>query len=273
MNNFKLSKLVRFSGSRVLFALVLGLFLVMSGCEKKDDNSGAPQLPPLESMVMDFSEFNPQQKSTTEIDTTYFNWAVAASIVVTWNAFIVDTLAIPVVAFTESFNHIAVKDTNDTWKWTYTVTVADVNYTAELYGKIVGTNVSWKMYVSQEGGFSKFLWFEGLCDIARTAGTWTLYENPRSPNKVLSIVWTKDWSNGTGDITYTNIRSNDAGNGDYIQYGITSDTDFDAFYDIYDYSKTNLVNINYNRETHNGSICLNGTCYCWDELLQDITCP
>ena len=272
MSAFKLMKRLHSSGSKVLLASVLTLLFVMSGCDKKDDNAGAPELPPLESMVMDISGFTSQQKSAAEINTS-FNWSVAALTVIAWNAFIVDTLAVPVVAFRESFNHAAVKDTNDTWKWSYTVSVASVNYTAELYGKIVGAGVDWKMYVSQEGGFSKFLWFEGKCDIARTRGTWTLYENPRNSNQVISIEWSKDWSKGTGNIKYTNVRPNDDGNGDYIQYGITADTDFDAFYEIYDNSKDNLVQIKYNRETHVGKINYAQAWHCWDELLQDITCP
>ncbi len=259
----------------MLIVLTLGLTLIFSGCEKKDNNdNNAPELPPLESMVMDFGAFTQQKSTENAVEAnTSLNWTVAALTVVGWNSFLIDTLAIPVAAFAESFNHAAVKDTNDTWKWSYSVSVNDVAYTAELYGKIVGTNVQWKMYVSQAGGFSKFLWFEGLCDISRTGGTWTLNENPGHPNEVIGIVWSKDWTKGTGDIKYMNVRPNNAGNGDYIQYGITDDTDFDAFYDIYDHSADNLVQIKYDRETHEGKIFYAQAWHCWDGALQDVTCP
>ena len=60
--------------------------------------------------------------------------------------------------------------------------------------------------------------------------------------------------------------------GDYIHYGITEDLVYDAFYDIYDNSADNLLKINYNTETREGSIYYNDLWHCWDNNLVDIDC-
>jgi hypothetical protein len=160
----------------------------------------------------------------------------------------------------------------NSWKWSYAVMVKSVTYTAELHADVSGTDVTWKMYISQQGGFSNFLWFKGTSDILRTHGNWTLYLGPLTNAEFLSIDWNHDWANNTGDIKYTNILSGSEGMDDYIHYGITEDSPFNVFYNIYDKSEDNLVEINYSTETKEGSIYYNDAWHCWDSSLADIDC-
>jgi len=248
------------------------LILAISGvsmlsCEK--DKKDAPELPPESAFVMDFSDFQDNQKSTP----TYANWTTAVVTVGVWNTILAVTLAVPVASYIEAFNHEPVRVDNNTWKWSYTVQVNAVNYTADLYADVFDADVNWEMYISQEGGFSNFLWYKGTCDILRTHGNWTLYVGPVSNNEFLEIEWTHDWETTTGDIRYTNVLASNEGIGDYIYAGITTDTPYNAFYDLYDNSKDNLVEINYNTVTREGNIYYDSLWHCWNTNLEDITCP
>jgi hypothetical protein len=266
-NKKSIAMIRRIWTSRYVF-MMLGICSVsILSCEK--DKKDAPELPPESAFVINFSDFQDNQKSTQ----TYANWTTAAITVGVWNTVLAVTLAVPVASYIEAFNHKPVRVDNNTWKWSYSVLVNSVNYTADLYADVLDTKVNWEMYISQEGGFSNFLWYKGTCDILRTHGTWTLYHGPASNKEFLEIEWNHDWEINTGDIRYTNILSPSEGNGDYIFAGLTNDTPYNTFYDIYDNSEDNLVKINYNTETKEGSIYYDSSWHCWNSSLQDIECP
>ncbi|MBN2275404.1 MAG: hypothetical protein JXR41_05945 [Bacteroidales bacterium] len=251
---------------RYFLTIMVILTLFTAGCEK--DKKDAPQLPPESAFLIDFSDFQDNSKSTQ----TYTNWTAAAVTVGVWNTVLTVTLAVPVAAYIEALKHEPVRVDNDSWKWSYTVTVNAIQYTADLFADVSGSNVAWEMYISQQGGFSNFLWFKGNSNILRTKGDWTLYQGPLTNAEFLSIDWNHDWEKNTADIKYTNILSGTDGMGDYIHYGITEDLVYDAFYDIYDNSADNLLKINYNTETREGSIYYNDLWHCWDNNLVDIDC-
>jgi hypothetical protein len=249
----------------ILGLAIIGVSSIIS-CEK--DKKDAPELPPESAFIIDLSDFM-NQKSTP----TYANWATAVGTVGFWNIILSATLAVPVASYVEAFNHEPVRVDNNTWKWSYTVEVDDINYTADLYADVFEAEVHWEMHISQEGGFSNFLWYKGTCDILRTHGNWTLYAGPANNTEFMEIEWNHDWENTTGDIRYTNVWTASPGIGDYIYAGITNDTPYNAFYDLYDDSKDNLVKINYNTVTREGSIYYDDLWHCWNSSLEDIECP
>jgi len=256
-------------------AISLMISLTISfGCEKEEKDK-APQLPPASSFVTDFSEFDQgaAKKSTEVIENNFVTAAVA---VVYMNSVLTVGLAIPVAAYAEAFNHDAMRVDNDTWEWTYDVIVEDITYTAVLTADVVGEMVNWEMRISQEEGFQDFLWYSGSCDILRTSGTWTLYNNPEDNQEVLTIDWNHDWELGTFDVTYTYVTESNY-YGSYIEYGLTEDTDYDAYYIIDDTAQVMTYVIHYNTETHAGKIeefvnedpVFEG---CWDSNLQNADC-
>ena len=242
--------------------------ITVSSCEKDKDND-APALPPESAFVINFSDFQQDAKSTL----TKANWTTAAVTVFFWNTVLVGTLAVPVATYVEAIKQPAVRIDNDEWKWSFSVTVGSVVYTAELYAKVIDTDVTWEMYVSQQGGFSNFLWYKGTCDILRTHGDWILYYGPGNNVEFLHIDWTHSYDNNTGEINYTNVTSGTDGFGDYIHYGVTTDTQYNVFYDLFDNSENKLVEIDYNSVTKAGSIYYDGLWHCWDSNLDDISCP
>ena len=61
------------------------------------------------------------------------------------------------------------------------------------------------MYISKEGFFEDFLWYTGESDFWATEGTWTLRKGPDQDVDLLLIEWSRNPSEGTGQVKYTNI--------------------------------------------------------------------
>jgi hypothetical protein len=254
--------------------LLTGLFLLViafNGCEK--DKEDKLQLPPESAFSIDLSPFAEQEKSTAEPEPgTYVNITVARIAVAFWNSVLKTVLAVPVYSYIKAFEYEPVRVSNDKWKWSYKVSVLGTIYTAELYGEVIGSEAEWKMYVSQQGGFSDFLMYDGRCNIQRTEGYWRLYENPLAPAEFMRIDWTYNWEEQTFSVKYTYTKEGDEDNGSYIDYGITTDTDYNAYYDLYSKPEDKYFIIRYNTTSHEGRIEYEGSLYCWDSQLKDIEC-
>ena len=83
-------------------------------------------------------------------------------------------LAIPVASFVESVKQTPVKQPDNSWVWTYSITVQGVTYTAELHGKYIDSGVRWDMYITRQDEYTDFLWYYGESDIDNTRGYWVL---------------------------------------------------------------------------------------------------
>ncbi len=260
-----------YNKTRKWFFVLLIPAIVFIGCEK--DKEDKLELPPESAFLIDLSPFTDQQKSTAEpIPGTRANFAIAAGTVTFWNVIIAGVVAIPAFAYVKAFEYEPVRVTNDKWKWGYSVSVLGNTYTAELFGEVVGAEVEWEMYVSQQGGFSEFLMFDGKCNVQRTEGYWRLYENPLAPAEFLRIDWIYNWEEQTGSVKYTYTKAGEETNGNYIEYGKTTDTDYDTYYYLYSKPEEKYFKIKYNTATHEGRIEYEGNWYCWDSQFYDVEC-
>lgn len=271
--NFKnMKKSIKIFGTLLMVAILTSA-IVLTSCKKKKENP--PAIPPQSTMLIDFSGF---QQTSKSIDTTSnSNWGQAAFTVGAWNIVISITLAIPVAAFTESFNHEPVQQTDGSWQWTYSVYRGFKIYTAKLNGKVDGNNVTWKMYLTLDNSFTDFLWFTGTSDISATAGQWVLNMSPQSPQPFLQIDWHRNTANNAADIKYLNVIPGGAENGGYIAYTLSTSTPYNATYDIYNKGQNNLTNIAWSTATKEGRIknpasYSDSNWHCWDSALQNITC-
>ena len=253
-------------------ALSLVFILLWTSCSKDDkvDPGTAPEIPPVSTMVMDFSNFQNDNGGRTA---TMLNWAQAALVAGVWNAVIAVNLAVPVAAFNASIHQTPTYDQdNKVWVWKFDYDFAGVTYTAELNGALITDGVDWKMYISRENGFQHFLWYSGQMNTGGTSGYWELNFSPENNVKYLHIDWEKT-GDGVGDIKYTNVNSGSDSNGSYIEYGNNADGDFDAFYNLYSAPDNSSIKIEWNTTTKAGHIQINdGPFKCWDENLQDTTC-
>ncbi|MEJ2637408.1 MAG: hypothetical protein P8184_19235 [Calditrichia bacterium] len=271
-----------------LIAVVsLALAFLNTGCDKNstDPKQTAPDLPPTASFVMDFSDFAvvnpspaaPQVSGQFDQTLTKQNWGWAAGNVGVWNTLITVGLAVPVAAFMESFKHEAVLQTDGSWVWSYSFTVLGIIHNAKLQAKVTDQQVQWDMYISKQDAYTDFHWYTGTSNLPPTHGTWTLYNSPDNPAPLLGIEWNRDAQTSTGDIKYTNIVPEGAENGGYIYYGVTQDTVYNAFYDIYNKGKDNTTNIRWNRTEKYGQVkdpqhFGDSEWHCWDSHLDDIAC-
>jgi hypothetical protein len=278
----------------VLVALAM-LNLTFVSCEKtKTDNP--PELPPLESMVYNFSDFqiaeNEAQMVTDNFKTagegTRWNYAYAWLNVAYFNVLLTGALAVPVTAFGNSFRHQAEFMGEATWQWSYTVDGFGGSYTARLVGTVRAEDVKWEMYLAHSGIINphpEFLWFEGTSDLDGMGGEWMLYHSYAFQEPLLSIDWQKSGAE-IGEIKYTYVREqndareDEAGTGGYIHAGRTG-SDLNAFYAIHVYDTNEQmfidVNIEWNTENYNGRVSSDiyqgGVWQCWDGMGYDTVCP
>lgn len=264
--------------TRTLFALATALLLifVFISCDK-DDKATQPDLPPIEALSMDFSDFTNFPDTTPDLKSAgyYTNFAFAFGSVSVWNFITAFTLAVPVATYAECLQHTPEYLGDNTWQWSFSVTILAIPYEARLKARRIDNETySAKMYVTKTGAFEDFLWFDGVVRYDRTHAEWTMYEYP-SNDAWLSVEWFKDWVADTSSIIYTNIRNGDNDYGGYITYGITDDMDFDAYYSIS--GSAGSIDIEWNTTTLAGRISSDiifddEAWHCWNENFANVTC-
>ena len=271
---------------KVLTLMLLTVFMVslLTGCKKKKGDP--PILPPEESFVIDFNNF----ESGKSADFSSFakgvensNWEFVVLVAGYFRTVIATTLIVPVASFNVAIDQTPTWLEEKTWQWSYSVSVASVTYKARLVGQIGTSDVTWKMYITREGtgGFSEFLWFEGTTTVdgtgTPTSGTWTLNESPTVTQPLLKIEWTKSGT-AMGTIKYTYQKTGSFKNS-FIEYGKISGT-YDSFYNISYYNGTAFseMDVEWSSTGYNGRVMCplwfgDSNWHCWNSNLANITCP
>jgi hypothetical protein len=264
--------------------IVLLLFSIVVSCEKDDSEGIAPELPPVETMAIDFTKFGSANKSTSQLRS---NWLYAAKTVGVWNVIIGTTFAVPVAAFKLAINHQPEKLNNLTWQWQYTVDGFTSQYSARLTGKLETAHVKWEMYVAKEGvdSFEEFLWFEGTSNTDGKSGQWILHHSSAFPEETIQIDWKKE-DVVVGEIMYTyirelnNQRQADEFKGSTLTYGL-QDAPFDIYVNVHAFnSQSQTFNdsyIEWNKTSYAGHVKAehyfnNTSWYCWDTQGYDTDC-
>lgn len=210
-------------------------FVLITGCEKDDET--APVIPPLETMVIDFSEFT---DSKSDINSkSYNNYGYSAITVGVWNLILSVTLVTPVTVFQHSFTKTPTYLGDRKWEWTYNITELAANYAVRLTGEIRTNDVKWEMYVTKTGvgAFSEFKWFEGTSNLDDNGGQWILYHSPQFQDPLLQIDWEKQ-NTEIGNIKYTYVRElNDNNQPDtfkdsYLEYGLQTGS-YNAYFTVH----------------------------------------
>lgn len=264
----------------ILFVIsIIGLIISCEDDKATNPQNQAPVIPPQSSMIINFEEF-PDTGSIEKIEIQKLsirNWSWAAGNVAYWNSLLTLTLAVPVAAFKEAFNHQAVLQSDGSWLWQYNVIVNDLLFTAKLFGKTVSEGVEWKMLLSKSGEYSDFEWFTGFSNLPATEGNWTLNKDPNSPSSFLSIEWKRNIEEGTADVKYTLLSPALPQNGSFIFYGKTNEVPLNRFYKIFKAELNNMIEIKWNYESYFGrvkdSVYFEDTnWHCWDVKLDDTNC-
>ena len=261
---------------KMLSLVLIAALALLTLCTKEpnDPVGQAPAIPPASTMKMDFSDFSSTALPKTA---TKNNWFWAATNVTFWNTAIVVTLAVPVSAFAESFNHNPELQSDGSWLWSYSFQVLGVSYTANLYGAIKPDGIYWDMFITQQGLYTDFHWFSGVSNLTVTEGTWDINLEPADPRPFLHIDWHRSNDDLSGDIKYTNVIPGSEQNGGYIYQAFNQPAPYTGMYDIYIAGSDNLVQIRWNKDTLAGRILDalhfgDDAWHCWDSELNDADC-
>ncbi|MGB0716878.1 MAG: hypothetical protein ACPGXK_13430 [Phycisphaerae bacterium] len=277
------------------WTMVAGLVFTSSGCTNTpmaDDSTGnqdPPTIPPRSTFVIDFGEFA-NAESTDQSNSSEngkgtqnaqsipgSNWFFAAGSVLVWNTILTVTLAVPVAAFGESFNHDPEFQGNGTWTWTYDVDVIGVTYTAVLTGTLTEDGVDWGMVISQENGFQNVEWFVGQSTFDGTEGRWTLNRDPDNLTPFIQIEWTREQTPGFSDIRITNIAEGTEDSGSFVYATNTDGAERNITYTIFNVREARTTVIEWNQVNRDGR-AQDETRFeseefqCWDSELQNVEC-
>ena len=270
----------------LLLMIFVGTFI--TSCKK--DKGDPPVLPPVESMAIDFSNFESGNKSS-DISLPKgiedINWNLVYDVANFWHNIITTTLAVPVLSFKLAIDEKPEYLDDKTWQWTYTATYLTVSYTARLTGQIRSSDVLWKMYITRTGagGFSEFLWFEGTSKLDGTGGQWKLNYSQAEPVPLLQIDWTRTGTT-MGTVKYTYVKTKLPGgvtdnpfNGSYITYGKKTGT-YDSYYAIHYFFSSAFADFSVEWSTtgKNGRVKSLGffgdsNWHCWNGNYSDVICP
>ncbi|MBN1950703.1 MAG: hypothetical protein JW801_05840 [Bacteroidales bacterium] len=264
-----------------LISLLMVLTLVLSfvSCEKPGKKT-PPELPPYESMAIDFSDFN-GAKAAVEgnyvEEGIWSNYQWAALNVGVFNLILTVNLVVPVASFSTALHQQPVYLEDATWQWSFTVEGFASAYTARLTGQVFNDYTEWKMYIAKAGvgGFDEFMWYSGTSQNDGNSGQWILHHSATFQEPLLQIDWEKNGEE-MGRIKYTlvrelnDFRAADPAYGSYIEAGRT-DAELDAYYNIYLAEFDRNVDIEWSTTNYNGHIAdltyfYDEAWHCWDSL-------
>jgi hypothetical protein len=267
----------------------MAVLLTTSGCQKEENNS--PELPPLNSMVMDFNMGTTQKSAILQDEQIVSYYAIAALNVGFWSTVAALHTAIPAAAFEKAFESKPSWDEAlQAWVWSYNAPVANDTYEARLTGKIESDSLKWEMYLSKVGdaNLQDLLWFEGKSHPGRTGGWWVLNYPKIDSGVQMQAAIRINWSytnekvfslryTYVADMVYDTVNqyyvTNNAKD-NYIEYGRVDDPKFDAYYILFVREKNEKYNIYWNTSTRAGRIEKEGTTEegCWNSNLVNTLC-
>lgn len=278
----------------VIAGAIILLLPLNNGCKKTEDKT-PPELPPYESMAIDFSKLKVASKSISQAQVefpvenmqTKTNWQFAAGTVGFWNTLLGLTLVVPVASFYSAISQKATYLGNAKWEWKYSLTGLLSTYSARLTGEVRASDIKWEMYITKTGdnSFPEFKWFEGTSSLDGNSGQWILYHSYQFQEELLQIDWTKT-AEKIGQIKYTYVRvlnDNrviDKFNGSYLTFGLQSSY-YDAYYNIHFYESITQqfvdAYIEWSTTLYYGHVKAfykfnDNNWHCWDNTGTDIVC-
>jgi hypothetical protein len=211
--------------------MLASMMLFSISCDKEPVGD-RPDLPPMESLVMDFSAFDQQPGGVKSSAFTYENFLHAYFSVVFWNVASTATLAVPVAAYAHALNQDAVYLGENTWEWSFDFSLQGVSYEAKLTGaRLNNEEFSMEMVISMSGSpGASMKWFDGVVRYDHTHASWNLYGEQGV--RLLEAEWNKDYESDASDLTYTYVEPGQEETGSFISYARVPGEVYDASYTI-----------------------------------------
>lgn len=256
--------------------LVIGTLLFActdNEAENEVQPSEKPVLPPAYSMAPDFSEFEDAEDGEGRV-AAITNWTYAALNVSIYSKVLFSHLTVPMTAFKLALKQEATFDAESRlWVWEYDIEVPTRGFFHVKLTADVNESVNWKGYISKEGVFTDFVWFEGTSEAKGKSGSWVLYQNHDTPSAWLSSKWTA--SDDLSTATFT-VEAEGEHKGSFINYEVTT-SDLDRNVTISDTSTSNEIVVAWSSTTFEGRVKSeahfgDNDYRCWDGKLQDTAC-
>ncbi len=258
--------------------IIISSVLLITSCDKENLDE-RPDLPPVESLIMNFSDFQQQPIDSKGIVVTYNNFSYSYFTVFFWNTFTTVTLILPVTAYGYALQQEPVYIGDSKWEWSYEFTSGGFDFVATLTGERLN-NEEFTMDMSialaslPNAGFT---WFDGVVRYNHTQATWKIYKNDNGTSvKILEVLWEKDFETEVTSLKYTYTETGQDETGSYVLYGLNPEMVYDASYTVS--LSGSMINIEWDRETKAGRVknpdyFVDSAWHCWNNLLQDIDCP
>lgn len=212
----KTDRTMNFSRITAIF-LAVSLLIVNTSCDKESE-ANRPDLPPLESLMMSFSDFDAAAGDTKASGETYLHFNYAYSSLVFWSGASALTMALPLAAYGYALEQGAEYVGENSWEWTYSFQWSGQSYTATLSAnRINNEEFSLEMFIAFSAEPEQSVrWFDGVVRYDHTQANWTIYRD--GSLEVLDIAWTKDFELGDASLLYTYVEPEKAETGSYLKY-------------------------------------------------------
>lgn len=238
---------------RLAYTLVLATVFVFAtmSCDQEPEDQ-RPELPPVESMMMDFTAFSEQPATSKGSAISHQNFTQSYKTIVFWNISVSVVSALPVAAYAHALQQEPVNTGDNTWEWSFDFSLKGVSYAATLIAERMNNEafaveMSIAFTALPEQGVK---WFEGVVRYDHTRADWTFYKDGTSP--VLEVGWNKDFESGKADLTYTYTEPDQKETGSFIMWKYLPTMSYDATYMISMADGT--VDIQWNVSTVEGRI-------------------
>jgi len=223
--------------------LAVSLLIVSTSCDKEPVEN-RPGLPPLESLMMSFSDFNTAMGDTKASGEPHLHFNYAFTSLAFWSGASALTLALPVAAYTYALEQGVEYLGDNSWEWTYSFQWSGLDYTATLTAtRINNEEFSLEMRIASSANPEQGVrWFDGVVRYDHTRADWTIYKD--GSIEVLEIAWEKDFELGDASLLYSYVEPQVLETGSYISYEYAPQEIYDASFIVSLSRGTTLVQWN-----------------------------
>ena len=223
--------------------LAVSLIIVSTSCDKEPVEN-RPELPPLESLMMSFSDFDAPRGDVKASGEPHLNFNYAFTSLVFWSGASAITMALPVTAYGYALEQDPVSLGEDSWEWESDFQWNGISYTATLTTtRINNDEFSLEMLIAASATPDQGVrWFDGVVRYDHTRANWTIYKD--GSIEVLEVEWTKDYELGDASLLYTYVEPALLETGSYISYEYAPLEAYDASFTVSRSTGTTLVQWN-----------------------------
>jgi hypothetical protein len=220
--------------------MAVSLLFVITSCDKEPEGN-RPDLPPLESLFMDFSDFDSPVADVKSSVESHNNFNHAFTSLVFWSGASAVTMALPVAAYGYALEQEAVYLGENSWEWAYDFKWNNIDYKATLTGvRINNEEFSLEMVIAPAAFPEQgVLWFDGVVRYDHTHATWNIYRE--GTTVLLGIEWSKDYELGDASLQYTYTEPDQEETGSFIKYEYNPMELYDASFTVSLATGTTLI--------------------------------